>query len=349
MKWSSAIILLITSVLFVSCNVNEKSENDFSLQEKIEKSLLIKDLNAFNSGLAFKHNLPILYDAKSNTLIRSNLTRVNWRAFWIADAEGAMIGGKYGARFGSAFSPSGAIAGAVIGALLCGAASSALEEWIANGDEETAWAVDVCDAEAVSDQFYEIPLSELVDTRSSIEITTLEIDSISQAVGVAHNVLLDRMLEKEKSDSEYGEAEAGSEENGNSEIATLSLDDPIEEWEGDAEPDFAVSPFDVLYSDECVQVAVSEEYKEHHSSYLNKRLNPETDVDDGDNSMANIVMNLFFEASMLEGGYSGDIVSIANYYYGLVKDSSELSIEDKYAVCIGMAVASYSAKYWETR
>ena len=40
----------------------------------------------------------------------------------------------------------------------------------------------------------------------------------------------------------------------------------------------------------------------------------------------------------------------ANYSLHVSKRlNSQLSDEDKYAVCIGMAVASYSAKCWETK
>ncbi|MCR2030914.1 hypothetical protein [Alistipes timonensis] len=139
--------------------------------------------------------------------------------------------------------------------------------------------------------------------------------------------------------------EATEEYNG---VSPTSLNDPIEEWEGDSEPDIAVTTFDIFYSDEAALVVASERYKENYSLHVNKRLNPEIEVAD-DSSMASHIMNLFFEASMLNGGSSDDVVSIANYYYSLVKDSPELSDEDKYAVCIGMAVASYSAKYWETK
>lgn len=189
---------------------------------------MIKDLNAFNSELAAKRDLPRLYDIKSNTLIQSNLTRVNWRAFWIADAGGALKGGRWGARFGSAFSPSGTIAGAVVGGLLCGAISSALEEWVENGVAmaEIIQDFDICDAEVVYDEFCQISPVELTTAKNEIEIASLAIDSVFQTVG---------------------------------------------------------------------------------------------------------------------------IVSIANYYYSLVEDSPELSDEDRYAICIGMAVASYSAKYWEVR
>lgn len=228
MKWISAIIFLVTGALLINCNTNEKSENDFNLQEKIEKSLLIKDLNAFNSELAAKRDLPRLYDIKSNTLIQSNLSRVNWRAFWIADAGGALKGGRWGARFGSAFSPSGTIAGAVVGGLLCGAISSALEEWVENGVAmaEIIQDFDICDAEVVYDEFCQISPVELTTAKNEIEIASLAIDSVFQTVG---------------------------------------------------------------------------------------------------------------------------IVSIANYYYSLVEDSPELSDEDRYAICIGMAVASYSAKYCKVR
>lgn len=139
--------------------------------------------------------------------------------------------------------------------------------------------------------------------------------------------------------------EATEEYNG---VSPTSLNDPIEEWEGDSEPDIAVTAFDIFYSDEAALVVASERYKENYSLHVNKRLNPEIEVAD-DSSMVSHIMNLFFEASMLNRGSSDDVVSIANYYYSLVKDSPELSDEDKYAVCIGMAVASYSAKYWETK
>lgn len=335
MKKYSTIFGLIACVLFIGCSMNEKSQKDSAMLENVECSLLLKDLNDFNSELAIKQNLPRFYDVKSDTFSQPSLTRVNWRAFWAADAGGALKGGKWGARFGSAFSPSGTIAGAVVGALLCGAASSALEEWIEEDEEEEmASTFEVCDAEEAFDLFCEIPSSELTIAENEMKITSLTIDSTFQAVGIAHNILLDRML-GEAVEEDY-------------EVSPTSLNDPIEEWEGDNEPDIAVTVFDIFYSDEAAQVIASEEYKENYSLHINKRLNPEIEVAD-DNSMASYIMNLFFEAAILNGGTSDDIVSIANYYYSLVKDSPELSDEDRYAVCIGMAVASYSAKYWESR
>lgn len=190
MKKCSTVLSLIACALLIGCSMNEKSQKDSAMLKNVEYSLLFKDLNNFNSELAIKQNLPRLYDVKSDTFSQLSLTRVNWRAFWIADAGGALKGGKWGARFGSAFSPSGTVAGAVVGALLCGAASSALEEWI-EGEEEIASAFDVCDAEEAFDLFCEIPSSELTTAKNEMKITSLTIDSTFQAVGIAHNILLD--------------------------------------------------------------------------------------------------------------------------------------------------------------
>lgn len=334
-----AIFALVACLLFTCCSMNERFTTTSTLQENIESSLLIRDLECFNAELAVKQNLPRIYDVNSNTLTLSGVTRVNWRAFWMADAGGAVEGGKCGARFGSAFSPSGMIAGAVIGGLLCGAISSALEEWIEKGieDGEPVSGFDICDAGQAFDLFCEIPSSELTTVENEIKMSSLLIDSTFQAVGIAHNVLLDRMLEE-------AVEEEVEEDNG---ISLTGLDDPIEEREGDSEPDIALSKYGVFYSEEAAQVVASEDYRANYSLHVTKRLNSQMVNDD--NSMTSYIMNLFYEASMLNGGDSDDIITVANYYYSLVKDSPELSDEDKYAVCIGMAVASYSAKYWETK
>lgn len=71
--------------------------------------------------------------------------------------------------------------------------------------------------------------------------------------------------------------------------------------------------------------------------------------DEEDNSVAACIMNLFIEAVTLEGGMPEDVVSIANQYYTYINNSTELSQEDRYAICIGMAVASYSSNYWVMR
>lgn len=150
-------------------------------------------------------------------------------------------------------SPSGMIAGAVIGGLLCGAISSALEEWIEKGieDGEPVSGFDICDAGQAFDLFCEIPSSELTTVENEIKMSSLLIDSTFQAVGIAHNVLLDRMLEE-------AVEEEVEEDNG---ISLTGLDDPIEEREGDSEPDIALSKYGVFYSEEAAQVVASEDYR----------------------------------------------------------------------------------------
>ena len=274
------------------------------------------------------------------------MTRVNWRAFWLADACGAWKGGKAGARFGSMFSPSGTVAGAIVGGLLCAAVYSGVAAWTDNGIayDDIIQHLDISDAEDVYGLFCQIPISELEIAKDETEIVSLAIDSIYQSVGIAHNVLLDEMLDElpitlsEEEPSISIENIRDGEPYGFDNLTrnggpTESTDDM---------PMVMYSSFDLFYCQEATQVVASEEYKMYFTQLV------EGD-DEEDNSVAACIMNLFIEAVTLEGGMPEDVVSIANQYYTYINNSTELSQEDRYAICIGMAVASYSSNYWAMR
>lgn len=296
--------------------------------------------------MAEEHNLPRFFDLESNTLDEASMTRVNWRAFWLADACGAWKGGKAGARFGSMFSPSGTVAGAIVGGLLCAAVYSGVAAWTDNGIayDDIIQHLDISDAEDVYGLFCQIPISELEIAKDETEIVSLAIDSIYQSVGIAHNVLLDEMLDElpitlsEEEPSISIENIRDGEPYGFDNLTrnggpTESTDDM---------PMVMYSSFDLFYCQEATQVVASEEYKMYFTQLV------EGD-DEEDNSVAACIMNLFIEAVTLEGGMPEDVVSIANQYYTYINNSTELSQEDRYAICIGMAVASYSSNYWAMR
>lgn len=234
----------------------------------------------------------------------------------------------------------------LLGGLLCAAVYSGVAAWVDNGIayDDIIQQLDIFDAEEVYDLFCQVPISELETAKDETEIVSLAIDSIYQSVGIAHNVLLDEMLDELPITLSEEEPSISIENIRDGEpygFDSLTRNGGPTESTDDM-PMVMYSSFDLFYCQEATQVVASEEYNMYFTQLVEGN-------DEEDNSVAACIMNLFIEAVTLEGGMPEDVVSIANQYYTYINNSTELSQEDRYAICIGMAVASYSSNYWAMR
>lgn len=188
--------MLFCALCLFSCNkTSEIKCPDFDLQEKATSSVLLKGLDKFNYDLSTKRNIPRIYDYKSDSINYANVTRINWRQFWLADAVGAWQGGRSGFTYGCAFSPSGAIAGAVVGGLLCGTISSGIDYWVQRAPRMESSLIndlvqsnEIFNPETLYHLYTEITEKNSITLKEIDDSNTIsiKIDTIYQVVGKAH-------------------------------------------------------------------------------------------------------------------------------------------------------------------
>lgn len=348
-------LFFVLAALFIGCESEKSVEVDKNLSKSSE---LLGNLDDFNAKLSKQCSIDrqyVIQDDRPRVIAPVNLTRaLNWRGIFYADAWGAYEGGKAGFTYGSVFSPSGAVAGAVVAGLLFGAVTSGIEAWIQGGDSysesmghltlddyaigELIRSNEIFSSETLYNMYCAIPKEEILKIKETVQFENqLKVDTTVRIVGVAHNVLLGQLMSNSIPPS------------GNSHTLNSSVIPPIN-------PVIPVKPvekydeFDIFEEEISAEMVSSEIFKTNFADFVGELLQkkerggtvlkPAEDLSDE-------IMNLFAEAAILYTNTPEDLSTIINYYYENIDPSPELTKEEKQCIYIGLAVAAYSAKYWE--
>lgn len=125
---SCTIVILIVS-LIAGCSPNKDNGKIKDAELKLEKSVLLKDLNNFNISLMSQKTETRCPRWLKNTLIVA-----------AGDLGGVWVGSKGGGFIGGFFGPQGAVVGAVAGGIIGGVGASlkaadGLKAWMDDPDE----------------------------------------------------------------------------------------------------------------------------------------------------------------------------------------------------------------------
>ncbi|MBQ7297177.1 MAG: hypothetical protein IJW80_02570, partial [Alistipes sp.] len=244
MKHSFYLFGMFTMCLLFSCSkaVNEPSAQmqNGSTADEVANCNLIRSLHAYNDSLYVANGLARIYNPSTNNINHSQSRNSNnWKIYY-KDAKGALRGARMGFRFGMGFSPSGAIAGAAVGAILNGALGSAIEYWKQNhlivpNPNEIPDLI-VSDSIFQPQTLYDIALSIEFDIAISRPLDIgLNMRPEIEAMGLAHNVLLDKIIGGGDTTNDFGPIDDGSDLPPSQPIITLSYINTLFEDEFTAE------------------------------------------------------------------------------------------------------------------
>lgn len=196
----------------------------------------------------------------------------------------------------------------------------------------------MCDADITYKKYCEIPESEFVKIKNElVSEMAIEIDTTLQMVGVAHNVLLDEMRNCNEEALKFTEMDSIPAIKGKKSIL---IDDSIR----------AATKVETFRDEYSSQLVKNDAFKAEFSNLVKGQLRKSQEglsLEEA-NSLPDYIMNLFMEAFASYTTDSNDLASIINYYHSQIEPSAELSEEEKTSIYIGMVVAAYSAKYWES-
>ncbi|MBQ3082375.1 MAG: hypothetical protein IJC47_00350 [Alistipes sp.] len=339
MKNSFYLFGMFTMCLLFSCSkaVNEPSAQmqTGSAVDEVADCALIRSLHAYNDSLYVAHNLARGYNPFTNEGFMPQTRSYNSRAVVLADALGALRGGWKGFRYGALFGPSGAVAGAAVGAILNGAVASAAAHWVENGslvvDLDNIPELIASDSIFQPQPLYEMALAIEADVLSLQFLDVgLNMGPDIEAIGLAHNLLLDRMMGVGNSVNNFDPIGDGSD---------LPPDQPI----------ITLSYIDALFEDEfTAEMVASEIFQQDFDELIEQQL--EDMADDSmmspSDDIPEIILGLCFEAVAIYENNSYDAAAVVNFYYNEVATSEELTEEEKTAIYAGLSVMIYSSSYW---
>ena len=343
MKNSFYLFGILTMCLLFGCSnaIDEPvaQSHNGSVLEKVTESDLIRNLHAYNDSLYMANSLTRLYNPLTNELVgQQTRTSNNWKIYY-KDAKGAFRGARFGFRYGMGFSPSGAIAGAAVGAILNGALRSAFEYWKQNNMivVNPNGVTELVASEAIfqPETLYEMALAIETDVAIARPLgVELEMGSNIEAIGLAHNLLLDRMMGGENSVNGSG---------------------PTDDNPGDLQPEQPVvilSYIDELFEDEfTAEMIASEIFQQDFEELVEQEL--EESMEDSmvtpSDDIPELILNLCYEAVTIYENSACDAAAVINFYYEEVENSDELTEEEKTAIYAGLSVMIYSSSYWTER
>lgn len=306
-----------------------------STVDEVADCNLIRNLHAYNDSLFMANNLTRCYDPFTGEGLISQARSYNKRNVIIQDVTGAYTGAKCGFRFGALFGPSGAIAGAAVGAILNGAAGSAIAHLIEKGslavDLDNIPEIIASDSIFQPQPLYEMALAIEAEVASSQFLDIgLNMGSNIEAIGLAHNLLLDKMLGNGDTINSGGPIDDGSDLPPTQPIITLSY-------------------IDALFEDEfTAEMVASEIFQQDFNELIEQKL--EDMADDSmmspSDDIPEIILGLCFEAVAIYENNSYDAAAVVNFYYNEVATSEELTEEEKTAIYAGLSVMIYSSSYW---
>mgnify|MGYP003306122808 FL=1 len=340
MKNSFYLFGILTMCLLFSCSkaVDEPVAqlHNGTVLEEVAASDLIRSLHAYNDSLYVAHNLSRIYNPFTNDGFAPQTRAYNGRAVIYADVLGAFRGGLKGFLYGAGLGPSGAIAGGAVGAILNGALASAAMHWVQSGtivvNPNDIPNLIASDSIFQPETLYEMALAIETDVAIARPLgVELEMGSNIEAIGLAHNLLLDRMMGGENSVNGSG---------------------PTDDNPGDLQPDQPVvilSYIDELFEDEfTAEMVASEIFQQDFEELIEQQLE---EIADGSmmspsDDISEIILGLCYEAVTIYENSAYDVAAVVNFYYEEVENSEELTEEEKTAIYAGLSVMIYSSSYW---
>ncbi len=339
MKNSFYLFGILTICLLFGCSnaIDEPvaQSHNGSVLEEVTESDLIRNLHAYNDSLYMANNLPRFYDPFAN-VVKSQTRAYNDRNVVMADVLGAYRGACGGLSYGAFMGPSGAIAAGVIGAILNGGLMSAIAHWVECGmivvNPDEIPELIASDSIFQPQTLYEMALAIEVDVATSRLLDVeLNMESDMEAIGLAHNLLLDRMLSGENSVNGSG---------------------PTDDDTGDLQPDQPVamlSYIDALFEDELTaELVASEIFQQDFYELIERQLEEYVDgsMFSTSDEMPEIILNLCNEAVSIYENSMSDAAAVINFYYDAIVNSEDLTEDEKTALYAGLAVMIYSSSYW---
>ena len=316
----STSLFLATTMLFASCAGNPEVFDvtqdglEATKDKEVSLSVTIQKIDDINASLPAPVN-----DVNSRKWFR------DWGNLLSSDIDGALDGGEIGYNVGQKIGRyiprigehKGGIAGCLVGGLIGGIAGSASAYKKYKGEEF------YLPPEYVMDECAELE----EDPEACVEFEEIEVPDSIERIGYIHNLAMDAIINNNESSFEVLSEEP----------PFLDRDDQYEvdpvitftQFDKDviASSDYVSAYNQILYPTESAEPEEGEEVAKSISDQVIERY----------------ISALKNYASPLD---YNTVVSITNQYIAVVKDSAELTDEDKNCLYIAFSVGVYSYKYW---